>query len=90
MEFFRIPIFPRKFPKIIIQIWIQQFYFGKNQKYLWKCFCTVKKPLKNRAIVLGVYSDLPQPNLQLKTIHPQNKEAENVKDTKDMGYDVMK
>ena len=26
----------------------------------------------------------------LKIIHSQNKEAENVKDTKDMGYDVMK
>ena len=28
--------------------------------------------------------------LYLKKIHSQNKEAENVKDTKDMGYDVMK
>ena len=23
--------------------------FGRKQKYLWKCFYTVKKPLKNRA-----------------------------------------
>ena len=45
-------IFLRKFPKIIIEIWIQQFNFGRNQKYLWKCFYTVKKSLKYRAIVL--------------------------------------
>ena len=42
-------IFLRKFPKIIILIWILQFYFGKNQKYLCKLFYTMKKPLKNRA-----------------------------------------
>ena len=29
---------------------IQQFYFGRKQKYLWKHLYTVKKPLKNRAI----------------------------------------
>ena len=45
--------FLRKFPKIIIYIWIQQFYFGRKQKYLWKHFDTSKKPLKNRA---NVYS----------------------------------
>ena len=38
-------IFLHKFPKII-----QQFYFGRKQKYLWKRFYTVKKPLKNRAL----------------------------------------
>ena len=43
-------IFYGKFPKIIFKIWIQQFYFGRKQKYLWKCFYTIKKPLKNRAI----------------------------------------
>ena len=37
------------FPKIIIHIWIQQFYFGRKQKYLWKHFYNIKKPLKNRA-----------------------------------------
>ena len=42
-------IFLRKFPKIIIQIWIHQFYFGKNQKYFWKHFYTMKQPLKYRA-----------------------------------------
>ena len=31
-------------------IWIQQFYFGRKQKYLWKRFYTMKKPLKNRVI----------------------------------------
>ena len=44
-------IFLCKFPKIIIYIWIQQLYFGKNQKYLWKRFYTVKNALKNRASV---------------------------------------
>ena len=44
-------VFLRKFPKITIYIWIQQFLFGRDQKYLWKRFYTVKKPLKNRAIV---------------------------------------
>ena len=39
-------IFLRKFPKINIYIWIQQFYFGRKQKYLWKRFYTIKKPLK--------------------------------------------
>ena len=43
-------IFLRKFPKKIIHFWIQQFYFGRKQKYLWKHCYTVKKPLKNRAI----------------------------------------
>ena len=42
-------MFLRKFPKIIILIWIQQFYFGKNQKYFWKLFYTLKKPLKYRS-----------------------------------------
>jgi hypothetical protein len=35
-----------------IYFWIQQFYFGRKQKYLWKCCYTVKKPLKDRALVL--------------------------------------
>ena len=34
-------------------IWIRQFYFGRKQKYLWKHFYTVKKPLKYRAIAWG-------------------------------------
>ena len=38
-----------KFSKIITYIWIQQFHFGRKQKYLWKLFYTVKKTLKNRA-----------------------------------------
>ena len=42
-------IFLRKFMKIIIHIWIQQFYFGRKRKYLWKRFYTIKRPLKNRA-----------------------------------------
>ena len=42
-------IFLGKFPKIIIHIWIQQFFFGSKQKYLWNHFDTIKKPLKNRA-----------------------------------------
>ena len=30
-------IFLRQFPNIIIiYIWIQQFYFGRKEKYLWK------------------------------------------------------
>ena len=44
-------IFLRQFPNIIIiYIWIQQFYFGRKQKYLRICFYTMKKQLKNRAI----------------------------------------
>ena len=43
-------IFLHKFPKKNIHIWIQQFYFGRKQEYLWKRFYTVKKPLNNRAI----------------------------------------
>ena len=43
--------FLRKFPKIIILIWIQQFHFGRKQKYLWKHFYTEKKPLKYRAFI---------------------------------------
>ena len=35
--------FSYKFTKIIIYIWIQQSYFGRKQKYLWKRFNTVKK-----------------------------------------------
>ena len=42
-------IFLCEVPKMIICIWIQQSYFGRKQKYLWKHFYTVKKPLKNRA-----------------------------------------
>ena len=38
-----------KFPKKNIYTWIQQFYFGRKQKYLWKRFYTIKKPLNNRA-----------------------------------------
>ena len=34
-----------------MEIWIQQFNFGRNQKHLWKCFYTVKKSLKYRAII---------------------------------------
>ena len=44
-------IFLRKFPKIIIYIWIQQSYFGRKQKYIWKRFYTVEKPLKYRATI---------------------------------------
>ena len=29
-------IFLHKFPKKNILIWIQQFYFGRKQEYLWK------------------------------------------------------
>ena len=45
-------IFLCKFPKIIIYIWIQQFYFGEKQKYLWKLFYTMKKQLKNRDTII--------------------------------------
>ena len=45
MEFFYV-----SFRKKNIYFWIQQFYFGRKQKYLWKRFYTIKKPLKNRAI----------------------------------------
>ena len=43
-------IFLHKFPKKYIHNWIEQFHFGRKQKYLWKHFYTVKKPLKYRAI----------------------------------------
>ena len=52
---------------MIIYAWIQQFYFGRKQKYLWKHFYTLEKPLKNRASdgacmvftkVLKIYSGL--------------------------------
>jgi hypothetical protein len=43
-------IFLHKFLKKNISFWIQQFYFERIQKYLWKCCYTIKKPLKNRAI----------------------------------------
>ena len=43
-----------------IYIWIQQFYFGRKQKYLWKCFYTIKKPLNNRArVIVAVVEDNP-------------------------------
>ena len=45
MEFFYVS-FQRK-----IYTWIQQFCFGRKHKYLWKHFYTIKKPLKNRAIL---------------------------------------
>jgi hypothetical protein len=32
-----------------IKIFMEQFYFGRKQKYLWKRCYTVKKPLINRA-----------------------------------------
>ena len=43
MEFFYVGF------KKNIYFWIQHFYFGKKQKYLWKHCYTVKKPWKNRA-----------------------------------------
>ena len=49
-------LFLLKFPKITIYIWIQQFYFGRKQIYLWKHFYTIKKPLKNRAEVAKSHS----------------------------------
>ena len=45
-------MFLRKFPKIIIYIWIQQFYYGRKKIYLWKYFYTVNKQLKNRTYEL--------------------------------------
>jgi hypothetical protein len=27
----------------------QQFYFGRKQKYIWKRFCSIKRPVNNRA-----------------------------------------
>ena len=44
MEF----MYVRKFPKKK-NIWIQQFYFGRKQKYQWKHFYTIKNLLKYRA-----------------------------------------
>ena len=35
-------IFLFKSPKLIIYFGIQQFYFGRKQKYLWKSFYTMK------------------------------------------------
>ena len=39
-------IFLHMFLKNDIYIWIQQINFGRKQKYLWKRFYTLKKPLK--------------------------------------------
>ena len=47
--------FPRKKRKIELEffyIWIHHFYFGSTQKYLWKRFYSIKKPLSNRAKIL--------------------------------------
>ena len=38
-------------------MWIQQFYFRRKQKYLWKLLCTVKKPLKIRATDRNNFED---------------------------------
>ena len=43
--------FYASFHKIITYVWIQQCYIGRKQKYSWKRFYTMKKPLKNRAFV---------------------------------------
>ena len=42
--------------KMNIHIWIQQFYFGRNQNYFWERFYSIKTPLGNRAINnAGIY-----------------------------------
>ena len=45
LEFFYVS-FPKKY-----HTWIQQFYFGRKQKYIWKHFYSIKRPVSNRAIV---------------------------------------
>lgn len=32
-------------------IWIQPFYFGRKQKNIWKCFCSIERPVSNRASI---------------------------------------
>ena len=41
--------FLRKFPKYYI--WIQSLYFGRRQKYIWKSFYSMKRSVRNRAII---------------------------------------
>ena len=47
-------LFYVSFQKKSIYVWIQQFYLGREQKYLWKRFYNIKKPLKNREYDMNI------------------------------------